>query len=94
MLYKDEYLLEQMHANVVVHSLSHVQLFAMPWTAAGQGFLSFTSSWSLLKFMSTELLMLSNHLILFHPLILVLSIFPSIRVFSNESAVRIKWPKY
>ena len=87
MLYKDEYLLEQMHANVVVHSLSHVQLFAMPWTAAGQGFLSFTSSWSLLKFMSTELLMLSNHLIICCPLLLLPSIFPSIKVFSNELAL-------
>ena len=52
MLHKDEYLLEQMHANIVVHSLSHVQLFVMPWTAAGQGFLSFTSSCILLKFIS------------------------------------------
>ena len=65
-----------------------------PWTAARQAFLSITSSRSLLKLMSTELVMPSNHLILCHPLLLMLSIFPRIRVFSNESALRIRWPKY
>ena len=65
-----------------------------PWAAAGQAFLSFTNSWSLLKLMSIELLMPSNHLILCHPLLLPPSILPSIRVFSNESALPIRWPKY
>ena len=65
-----------------------------PWTAAHQGSLSITSSWSLLKFMSIELVMPSNHLILCHPLLLLPSIFPSIRVFSNELALRIRWTKY
>ena len=77
-----------------VQSLSHVQLFATPWTAACQASLSITSSWSLLKFMSIRLVMLSNLLILYHPLLLLLSIFPSIRVFSNESVLHIRWPKY
>ena len=77
-----------------VHSLSHVQLFATPWTSAYQASLSITNSWSLLKFMSIESMMPSNHLILCHPLLLPPSIFPSIRVFSNESALRIRWPKY
>ena len=77
-----------------VQSLSCVQLFATPWTAAHQASLSITSSWSLLKFMSIELVMPSNHLILCRPLLLLPSIFPSIRVFSNESALSIKWPKY
>ena len=69
-------------------------LFATPWTAAHQAPLSFTISQSLLKFMSTESVMLSNHLILCHPLLLLPSIFSSIRVFSNESALCIRWPKY
>ena len=77
-----------------VQSLSHDWLFATPWTAARQASLSITNSWSLPKFMSIELVMPSNHLILCHPLILLRSIFPSIRVFSNESALRIRWPKY
>ena len=76
-----------------VQSLSRVRLFATPWTAAHQAFLSFTISQSLLKFMSIELVMPSNHLILCHPLLLP-SIFPSIRVFSNESVLHIRWPKY
>ena len=79
---------------VVVQSLSHVQLSAIPWTATRQASLSFTISWCLLKLMSTELVMPSNHLILRHPLLLLLSIFPSIRVFSNESTLHIRWPKY
>ena len=76
-----------------VQSLSRVQLFATPWTAACQASLSITNSWSLLKLMSIELVMPSNHLILCHPLLLLPSIFPSIRIFSDESALRIGWPK-
>ena len=77
-----------------VQSLSCVQLFATPWTAAHQASLSVTNSRSLPKLMSIESVMPSNHLILCHPLLLLPSIFPSIRVLSNESALRIKWPKY
>ena len=76
-----------------VQSLSHVQLFATPWTAARQASLSITNSWSFLKLMSIESVMPSNRLIFCHPLLLP-SIFPSIRVFSNESALCIRWPKY
>ena len=76
-----------------VQSLSHVRLFATPWTAARQAFLSITNSWSLLKLMSIESVMPSNYLILCHPLLLLPSIFPSIRVFSNESVLGIRWPK-
>ena len=78
----------------LVHSLSCVQLFATPWTAAHQASLSITNSWSLLKLMSIESVMPSNHLILCHPLLLPPSIFPSIRAFSNESVLCIRWPKY
>ena len=73
---------------------SRVQLFVTPLTSAHQASLSITNSWSLLKLMSIELVMPSNHLILCHPLSLLPSIFPSIRVFSNESVLRIRWPKY
>ena len=76
-----------------VQSLSCIRLFATPWTAACQASLSITKSHSLLKLISTESVMQSNHLILCRPLLLP-SIFPSIRVFSSESALRIKWPKY
>ena len=79
---------------VVVQSLSHVRLFATPWTKACQASLSFTISWSLLKLTSIESVMPSKHLILCHPLLLLPSIFPSIRVFPSESALCIKWPKY
>ena len=79
---------------VVVQSLSHVQLFATTWITAHQASLSFTISWSLLKLMSIELVMPSNHLILCYPLFVLPSIFPRIRVFSNESALCIRWPKY
>ena len=79
---------------VVIQLLSHVQLFATPWTEAHQASLSFTISWSLLKLMSVESVMRSNYLILCHPLLLLPSIFPSIRVFLNESAICIRWPKY
>ena len=78
----------------VVQLLSHVHLFVTPWTEAHQASLSFTSSWSLLKFMCIELVMPSNHLILCHLLLLLPSIFPNIRVFSNESAVHIRWSNY
>ena len=77
-----------------VHSLSHVQLFAAPGTAARQASLSITNSRSLPKLMSIGSVMPSNHLILYHPLLLPPSIFPSIRVFSNESTLHIRWPKY
>ena len=77
-----------------VQFLSHVQFIATPWTAAHQAFLSVTSSQSLPKFISIELVMPSNNLILCHPLLFPPSIFPSIRVFSNESALHIRWPKY
>ena len=75
-----------------VKLLSYVRLFATPWIAACQASLSITNSWSLLKLMS--MVMPSNHLILCHPLFLLSSIFPSIRVFSDESVLQIRWPKY
>ena len=78
---------------VVVQLLSHVQLFVTSWTAACQASLSFTISRTLLKLMSIESVMPSNHLILCCPLLLLPSIFPSIRVFSIESVIRIRWPK-
>ena len=77
-----------------VQSLSHVQLFVSPWTTVLQASLSIINSWSLLKLMSIESEMPSNHLILYCPLLLLPSIFPSIRVFSNESVLRVRWPKY
>ena len=77
-----------------VQSLSHVRLFATPWTAAHQASLSITNSQSLCKLMSIESVMPSNHLILCRPLLLSPSIFPSIKVFSNESVLCIRWPKY
>ena len=77
-----------------VQLLSHVRLFANPWIAACQSSLSITSSQRLLKFMSIKLVMSSNHLILCCPLLLLPSISPSIKVFSNESVLCIKWPKY
>ena len=77
-----------------VQSLSCVRLFAAPWTAAHQASLSITNSWSPPKLMSIESVIPSNHLILCCPLLLSLSIFPSIRVFLNESALHIRWPKY
>ena len=77
---------------VVAQSPSHVWFFATPWTTACQSPLSFMVSWNLLKLTSTESVMPSNHLILCHPLLLLPSIFPSIRVFSNERALHIRWP--
>ena len=77
-----------------VQSLSHVRLFETPWTAAHKVSLSITNSRSLLKLTFTESVMPSNHLILCHPLVFLPSIFPSIRIFSNELALHIRWPKY
>ena len=79
---------------VAVHLLSCVRLFETPWTAVCQASLSFPISWTLLKLMSMELVMPSNHLVLCRPRLFLPSIFPSIRVFSNESALCIRWPKY
>ena len=78
----------------VVESLSLVRLFVTPWTSVHQASLSFTISQRLLTLMSTELVMPSNHFILCHPLLLLPSVFPSIRVFSNELVLRIRWPNY
>ena len=89
---KDKRHLDFQHSSVQL--LSRVWLFASPWTAARQASLSITNSWHLLKLMSIELVMPSNHLILCRSLLLPPSIFPSIRVFSNESVLRIRWPKY
>ena len=86
--YKSDY------SQFVVKSLSHVQHFATPRTAECQASLSFTISWSLLQVMSMKPVMPSNHLILYRSLLLLPSIFPSIRVFSSESALRIRWPRY
>ena len=85
-----------MHCRYIcsVQLFSRVRLFVTPWTAACQASLSITNSWSLLKLMSIESVMPSNHLILCHPLLLPPSVFPSIRLFSNELVVRIRWPKY
>ena len=79
---------------LLLSHFSHVRLCATPWTVASQASLFITNSWSLLKLMSTESVMPSNHLILCHSLLLLTSIFPSIRVFSNESILCIKWPEY
>ena len=81
-------------ASIVVQSLSRVQLFCDPIDCSTPASLSFTISWGLLKLISIELVMPSNHLILCHPLLLLPSVFPSIRVFYNESALHIRWPKY
>ena len=80
--------------NIVVQLLSRVRLFVTPWTAAHQASLSLTISQSLLKPMSIESMMPSNNLILCHPLLLLNSIFPSIRIFANESALCIRWPNH
>ena len=85
---------EQTYNSQSVQSLSCVRLFATPWTAAHQASLSITNLQTLLKLMSIQSVIPSNHLILCCPLLLLLSIFPSIRVFSNESVISIRWPKY
>ena len=77
-----------------VQSLSRVQLFATPWTAAHEASLSIINAWSLLRLLSNESVMPSSHLILCRPLLLLPSIYPSIRIFSNESVLHIRWPKY
>ena len=77
-----------------VRSLSHVQLFLTPWTAARQASLFITNTWGLLKVMSIQSVMPSNHVILCHPLLLLPSILPNIMILSNESARHIRWPKY
>ena len=82
------------YQSVSAQSLSRLRLFVTLWTAACQASLSITTSWSLLKLMSIESVMPSNHLILCRPFLLLPSIFPSIRVFSNESVLCIRWPKY
>ena len=79
---------------VVAQLLNQVQLFATSWTVAHQASLSFTISQDLLKFMSIESVMLSNHLILYHSLLLLTSVFPIIRIFSSQSVLHIRWPKY
>ena len=79
---------------VVIQSLSHVWLFATPWTVAHQDSLSITNFWTLLKLMSIKTVIPSNHLTLCRPLLLLSSIFPSIRVFSNDSVLHSRWPKY
>ena len=84
---------EQQYSISSIQSLSRVRLFGTPWTAARQASLSITNSWSLLKLMCIEPVLPSNHLILSCPLLLPPSILPSIRVFSNESALHIRWPK-
>ena len=84
----------KIHTFSSVQSFSRVQLFVTPWTAACQASLSITNSQGLLKLMFIELVMPSNHLILCRPLLLLPPIFPRIRVFSSESALRIRWPKY
>jgi len=83
-----------MFVDIASVQFSHVRLFATPWTAAWQASLSTTNFWSLLKFMSIESVMPSNHLILCRPLLLLPSISPSLRDFSNESVLHINWPKY
>ena len=90
----DPYSTRKSSAFSSVQSLSRVQLLETPWTAARQASLSITNSQSLLKLMSTESVMPSDHLILCRPLLLLPSIFPSIRVFSNDSVLHIRWPKY
>ena len=86
--------LSLLHIHSLFQLFSHVWLFVTPWIAACQASLPITNSWSLLKLLSIESVMPSNHLILCRPLLLPLSIFPSIRVFSNESSLHIRWPKY
>ena len=93
-LEKQVHLCKLSPCSFVVQPLSCVRLFATLWTAVRQASLSFTISWSLLQFMSIESVMPSKHLILCRPLFLLPSSFPTVRVFSNESVLRIRWPKY
>ena len=89
---RGKYCANQVHFSIQL--LSHIQLFGIPWTIALQASLYITNSWNLFKLMFIELVMPSNHLILCWPLLLLSSIFPSIRVFSSESAFPMRWPKY
>ena len=93
MVCKQGFQLHKTHQFSAVQSLSHVQLFATAWTATHQASLSITNSQSLFRLMSIESVTPSNHLILFHPLLLPPSVFPSIKVFSSESVLHIRWPK-
>ena len=88
------YFIFQFSSVQFIQSLSYVQLFVTSWTTAHQASLFITSSWSLFKLLPIESVMPSNYLILCHPLLLLTSIFPSISLFSNESVLRIRWPKY
>ena len=85
---------QELILKIIVQFFSHVWLFVIPWSGAHQTSLSITNSWSLLKLMAIKSVMPSNHLILCHPLLFPPSILPSIRVFSNESVLRTRWPKY
>ena len=85
---------DQDGAGIVVQSFSRVRLFVTPWTAAHKASLSITNSWSLFKLISIESVLQSNCLILCHPLLILPSIFPSIRIFSNEAVLCIRWPNY
>ena len=89
---RGKYCANQVHFSIKL--LSHIQLFGIPWTIALQASLYITNSWNLFKLMFIELVMPSNHLILCWPLLLLSSVFPSIRVFSSESAFPMRWPKY
>ena len=91
---KDKCMEQYIVVVVVVQSLSHIRLFVTPWTVAHQASLSFTNTKSLLKLMFIESVMPSNHLVLCHPLLLLPSTFPSIKVFTTGSALQIRWPKY
>ena len=93
-IYYEDMKIHKLASSVQFSQLGHVQLFANPWTAACHASLSITNSWSLPKLMCIELVMPSSYLILCRPLLLLPSIFPSISVFSNESVLRIRWPKY
>ena len=91
---KSNYVKQHVYQFSSVQLLSRVRLFVIPWTAAGQASLSITNSWSSLRLMSIESVMSSSHLILCRPLLLLPPIPPSIRVFSNESTLHMRWPKY
>ena len=93
-IFKLEASLHCRHFLIVVQSLNCVQLFVTPWIAACQASLSFTISWTLLKLVSIESVIPFNHFMLCDPLLLLLSVFPSIRELSNESVLCIRWPKY
>ena len=93
-MFEEKYICRKLNTNSSVQWLSRVRLLATPWIAARQAFLSITNYQSSLRLMSIESVMPSSHLILSHPLLFLPSVFPSIRVFSNESVLHIRWPKY